>query len=111
MFLERPKCLLVAAFSLFSCFVFAKDGEGNGKKKTFDAAEVIFGHVLDAHEFHFFSFTGSDGKAHHATIPLPVMLYSPQRGFSVFMSSDFHHGEHDYNGYSLLTQEKIKEWI
>jgi len=79
------------------------------KKSVFDANEVIFGHVLDAHEFHFLSYKGSDGREHHATIPLPVILYSPQKGFDVFMSSKFHHGEQNYKGYELLTDEKIAE--
>jgi F-type H+-transporting ATPase subunit a len=103
---------LVAVFSLFSCFVFAQNGPGEGgktEKNSFNANEVIFGHVLDAHEFHFFSYEGSDGKEHAAVIPLPVILYSPQKGFSVFMSSKFHHGEQNYNGYSLITEEKLKE--
>ncbi len=106
------KCLLVAAFSLFSGFIFAQDqpGEtGKPKKATFNANEVIFGHVLDAHEFHFLSYKDGDGKEHAATIPLPVILYSPQRGVSGFMSSKFHHGEEDYKGYSILTEEKIHE--
>ena len=103
------KCLLVAVFSLFSTFIFAQEGGNEGEKKSFDAAKVIFGHVMDAHEFHFFSYEGSDGKEHHATIPLPVILYSPQKGFSFFMSSAFHHGEHDYKGYGLLTEEKIEK--
>ncbi len=104
------KCLLVAAFSLFSTFIFAQDGQQKEPKKLFDANEVIFGHIMDAHEFHFFSYKGNDGEEHHATIPLPVILYSPRRGFSMFMSSEFHHGKHNYSGYSLLTSEKIVEW-
>ncbi|HEX2683185.1 MAG TPA: F0F1 ATP synthase subunit A, partial [Ferruginibacter sp.] len=57
--------------------------------------------------FHFLSYKGSDGEMHHATIPLPVILYSPQKGFSCFMSSAFHHGEHVVDGYALLTNERI----
>lgn len=72
------------------------------EEKVFDANEVIFEHVLDAHEFHFLSYKGADGHEHHATIPLPVILYSPQKGFSVFMSSAFHHGEHEVDGYKLV---------
>lgn len=71
------------------------------EEKVFDANEVIFEHVLDAHEFHFLSYKGSDGHEHHATIPLPVILYSPQKGLSTFMSSAFHHGEHEVDGYRL----------
>jgi hypothetical protein len=51
------KCLLVAAFSLFSGFIFAQGQPGEARKpknESFNANEVIFGHVLDAHEFHFF---------------------------------------------------------
>lgn len=114
------KSLLVAGFSvfclLFSISVFAQDElhgtEPNVKeeeKKGFDANEVIFGHVLDAHEFHFFSYKGSDGKEHEAVIPLPVLLYSPQKGFSAFMFSAFHHGEHEVDGYKLITAHTIEE--
>jgi len=110
------KSFTVAVFSLFSLFIslpsFAKEGgdEPTGeKKKTFNAQEVIFGHILDAHEFHFFSYKGSDGEEHEASIPLPVILYSPQRGMSVFNFSKFHHGEEAYKGYKVLSTDKIKE--
>jgi F-type H+-transporting ATPase subunit a len=116
---KGAKCLLVAAFSLFSVFVFAQEkGEGDREienqseqnetkegTKKFDANEVIFGHVLDAHQFHFLSYTGSDNQLHHVGIPLPVILYSPQKGFSVFSSAKFHHGEHVHDGYLLVTAE------
>ncbi len=108
------KSLLVAVFSLcifFSSNVsFAQDHpvkETTKKEKIFDANEVIFGHIMDAHEFHFFSYKKADGSTFHATIPLPVIVYAKGKGFSFFMSSKFHHGEHDVNGYTLLTNEKI----
>ena len=110
------KSLLVAVFSLclglFSNPVFAQNEapkEPVKEKKIFDANEVIFGHIMDAHEFHFLSYKDGEGKEHHATIPLPVILYSKEKGFSCFMSSQFHHGEHNYDGYGLLTNEKIDE--
>jgi F-type H+-transporting ATPase subunit a len=104
------KSLLVAVFSLFYTLVFAQ-GEGDRQpKKLFDANEVIFGHIMDAHEFHFLSYKDDNGKDHHANIPLPVILYSSQRGLTTFMSSRFHHGHEDYKGYSLLTEEKITDW-
>jgi F-type H+-transporting ATPase subunit a len=110
------KSILVAVFSLslvfFSNVSFAQPEhkeEPAKKAKIFDANEVIFGHIMDAHEFHFLSYKGSDGEMHHATIPLPVILYSKEKGFSCFMSSAFHHGEHVVNGYALLTNERIDE--
>ena len=119
----RLKSLLVAAFSVFivtfSLPASAQDGhekdgqptEQHGepqKKKLFDANEVIFGHIMDAHEFHFMTY-GTKEKPKHVTIPLPVILYSPQRGLTTFMSSKFHHGHEDYKGYSILTEHKIAE--
>lgn len=72
------------------------------KKKGFDANKVIFGHVLDAHEFHFLDIVGDDGTTHPVSIPLPVILYSPGRGFDVFMSSKLEHGHAIYNGYKII---------
>jgi F-type H+-transporting ATPase subunit a len=105
------KSLLAAVFSVFllsfPVHSFGQEEGSNGKteqkeaKPLFDANEVIFAHVLDAHEFHFISWEGSDGKEHVLGIPLPVILYSPQRGLTGFLSSRFEHGEEAYNGYKL----------
>jgi F-type H+-transporting ATPase subunit a len=115
----RVKSLLVLVFSVFfvSLFapVFAQPGEeknekpGASKKEAFNAKEIIFGHVLDAKEFHFLNIKHKDGSIHPITIPLPVILYSPQRGLDVFMSSKFHHGEKAYKNYIILTDENIRE--
>jgi F-type H+-transporting ATPase subunit a len=126
----RLKSLLVAAFSLFfvtnSLLVSAQGGhdqhgqpteqhgqpaEQHGetaKPKLFDANEVIFGHIMDAHEFHFLSYGPKEHKK-HVTIPLPVILYSPQRGFTSFMSSKFHHGHSAYQDYMVLTEHNRAE--
>jgi F-type H+-transporting ATPase subunit a len=92
------KSLLAAVFSgillNFSTPAFAGGGEGEGGK--LNPADVIIEHISDGHEFHFFSVGDF-----HATIPLPVILYSPQRGLDVFMSSNFHHGHEAYKGYKL----------
>lgn len=113
------KSFTVAAFSIFLLFIsissFANGGGAENdstKKKSFDAQEVIFGHILDGHDFHFFDITHADGTKTPVGIPLPVILYSPQKGFDLFMSSKFHHGEHEYAGYRLLNAEyleKLKE--
>ena len=120
MTLKCVKSLLVAGFSflclLSSISIFAQgelpETEQSTKKeekKGFDANEVIFGHVLDAHEFHFFSFEGSDGEEHSAAIPLPVILYSPQKGVSAFMFSKFDEGKAEHDGYKLITTRVIEE--
>lgn len=105
MVVRRFKSFTVAAFSiflfLFSMPVWAGNGGGEkeGESKKFNAAEVIFGHVLNGHEFHFFNLS----------IPLPIILYSPQKGMSTFMSSRFHHGEEAHNGYMILNKHNMAE--
>ena len=109
------KSFLVATFSLFlitfSNQLLAQENlpkEENKtaetsieKKEGFNAQEVIFGHILDNHEYHFTSYKDAEGKEHHVSIPLPVIIYSQQKGFSFFSSSKFEHGEATYDGYKL----------
>ncbi len=102
--------VLVSGFFLMPFTVHAGGGhtDSTNKKNSFDANEVIFGHILNAHEFHFLDIT-KNGVRQPVTIPLPVILYSKQRGLSFFMSSKFHHGEEIYNGYRLCTDEYLQE--
>ena len=112
MFSKSTKALLVLVFSVLLLFsannVFAQD-DHKEKKQEFNAKELIFGHVLNSHDFHFLDIKHEDGTTAHIGIPLPVILYSSQKGFSVFMSSEFEHGHKAYNGYMLLTDESIEK--
>jgi F-type H+-transporting ATPase subunit a len=119
MTLVRVKCLLVAVFSFIFTSVLAqpdhqegggehgekKEEHGGKKKEGFNASEVIFGHVLNAHEFHFLDIGDKP-----ISIPLPIIIYSPDRGFTTFMSSAFEHGHKAHNGYAILTDHNIAEW-
>lgn len=83
--------ILLGLTVLFSFKGFASHPEEDGhheEKEPFNAVEFARGHVLDAHEIHFF------GEGESAfTAPLPIILYT-NNGLEVFMSSAFHHGEH-----------------
>jgi F-type H+-transporting ATPase subunit a len=67
-------------------------------------SSAILEHIADAHEFHFFTY-----HKKVVAIPLPVILYSKDKGWSVFMASRFEHGEQPYDGYRLLEEKYIKE--
>lgn len=100
--LNGLKSLLVACFSLFGVLISlpaAANEEVAGEK--LNPAKVIMEHIQDSHEFHFFTLKKADGSEFHATIPLPIILYSKERGLSVFSSSQFHHGHESYNGYKM----------
>lgn len=108
MTIRRMKYLLAVAFSIFMLFFcnisFAQENHPSEPAAHAEAAvhegaetpgQVIIHHVLDSHEFHFFTIGHK-----HVTLPLPVVLYSPQRGTSVFSSARFEETGM-YNGYKI----------
>jgi len=64
------------------------------EKEEFNAGKMIIKHIIDAHEWHIFTW-----KGHHVSIPLPVILID-KGNLVVFSSSHLHHGE-SYKGYKL----------
>lgn len=84
-------CLLLNPVASFAFQQPEKESEGK-----FNPGELIMEHISDNHSYHFFDWNG-----HPVAAPLPVIIYSPQRGLSTFMSSRFEHGEAAYNGYKL----------
>jgi F-type H+-transporting ATPase subunit a len=96
------KSLLVAVLGLF-CMSLSMTALANdhGAEEKLDPAKLIMEHIQDAHDFHFFTLQKKDGSEFHATVPLPVIIYSKSKGLSVFSSAQFHHGHAAYNGYRL----------
>jgi len=106
--------LLVLGFTLFGASFIASGQPGSSNAPTvqseatppgkegnkLDVAKVIFGHIADAHEWHLFTVTHPDGEPTHVSLPLPVILYHPQKGFSFFSSSRIADGQ-SYEGYHL----------
>src|SRR5690349_5296069 len=110
---KTMKFFLVAGFSIFlsifSNHLFAQDSGGNAaenkqESEKINPSKIILEHVSDAHEFHFATIGDKP-----LTIPLPIILYSPQKGFSTFMSSKFGHGHAAYDGYVLMSEDYIEE--
>lgn len=76
------------------------------EEKGFNASEVIFGHIRDSHYWHLF-----DINEHPVSLPLPVIIYHPEKGMEFFSASKFHHGHESYNGYYIDHSVKMKEKI
>ncbi len=64
----------------------------------FDPGSFIFDHIGDAYDWHLF-----DIGDRHYSIPLPVILYSREKGLDIFMSHRFNHGYNIYRGYKIMT--------
>jgi F-type H+-transporting ATPase subunit a len=95
------KSLLVTGFSVFllgfCSTAFAQDTAQNKAAGTqFEPGKVLMEHILDAHEFHFLTVGEQE-----VVLPLPIIIYSPEKGVDAFMSSRFEHGKSSYDGYKL----------
>jgi len=84
---------LLAAFLLCPASL-ARAQHESGEDEKFNPGTFILDHIGDAYEWHILTWNGS-----HVSIPLPVILYSKQSGFHAFMSTGFHHGDH--NGFRI----------
>ena len=136
MYLKRLFPLLILVFGLSGSSIssFAQTEETHAieavagheagheeKKEGINITELVFGHVSDSHEWHFFSLHGADGHETEVVIPLPVIIYQPSKGLQVFSYSKFHHGgwykdadgnnisHTTYNG--LYVEKNMKEKI
>lgn len=75
----------------------------HGSEAGFDVKDMILEHLGDAYEWHITTINGN-----HISIPLPVIVYSENSGFNVFLSSRFHHGHDAYNGFYIAHDGKYK---
>ena len=77
--------LLVFILLLCSASAFANE-EKHEEKGPFNLKEMIFSHVLDSYNWHLLSV----GEKHYS-IPLPIIVKSPERGWFVFSSARLDH--------------------
>ena len=112
-FFNSKKISFIAIFAVLTTFSAAQAAnstttaaasvshETHGEEE-FKPTEVIMEHIGDSHDWHIVG---------HYSVPLPVILYT-DKGFEFFLSSQFHHGEHDYQGkhytYRLVDKKKIQ---
>lgn len=61
----------------------------------FNFGDMILHHVMDDYQWHFF-----DINDFHATLYLPIIVYSKENGLAVFSSKKLSHGQ-EYKGYKL----------
>lgn len=94
--------LLALSLLLSACMlVFTNPAQAAGSEG--DKTSFIMHHVKDSHEWHFATFGHT-----HVTLPLPVIVYSGDRGLDVFMSTNFQNHdthafgeEYAYEGYFI----------
>ena len=104
--------LLAAGIIIFLMMQVLATDHGQAKKVThgdetweeiiqeeeFKAGDMIIEHIIDAHDWHILTYGDF-----HLTIPLPIILWF-DGGLHLFLSSKFHHGHDDYNGFGLANE-------
>jgi F-type H+-transporting ATPase subunit a len=73
---------------LLSAFLFGVNAPSHAAGSEEDKTSFIMHHVVDSHEWHFATFGNT-----HVTLPLPVIVYSADRGLEFFMSTNFQNHE------------------
>ena len=76
-----------------------KESEPTEAHEKFNAGKFIVDHVLDKYEWNLWG-----PHENPTSIPLPVILYSKEKGLDVFSASHLRH-EEVYHGYKLVTTE------
>jgi F-type H+-transporting ATPase subunit a len=71
------------------------------RSEGFNPGKFVIEHVSDAYEWHIATFGETE-----ISVPLPIILYSPDEGWNFFMSSRFHHGHETYNGFRIEHEGK-----
>jgi len=99
LFTAKTAFLALFFVVLFSFSGFTKTTQEEHSSEGAEEAninEVILEHVMDDHQWHF---------ADDIVLPLPVIVYSSEKGLDIFSSSHFyneHHQAVEYNGYQLV---------
>lgn len=92
----RISCITVLLSLLLGCTVPAF--AGNEGQPAIDVQEIVFSHIQDAYTWHITEWNGKE-----ISIPLPIIVRSPERGWSVFSSARLHKGE-SYLNYSIAQE-------
>ncbi len=87
--------LVFSSFCKLSVFANDKTNQNideSAQKSEVNITEVIFDHILDAHEWHVMTLREGQENEKHIVVPLPVILWDNGQ-LVFFMSSRFHHAE------------------
>lgn len=92
----------ITLFALFSLSSAASRPTQTGEaaaqslEEEFNAGDFVMDHVSDAHEWHILTVGHT-----HISVPLPIILYSKNSGWHIFLSSRFQHGTASWKNFRI----------
>lgn len=88
---------------LLLCIVCSPiDAEEKQESPKVDVPTIVFGHIKDSYEWHI-----TDWGETEIAIPLPIIVYSSEKGWNVFLSSRLAE-HHSYNGFYIAPEGKYE---
>lgn len=91
-----PRILLIILLSIIYNCNPGNAADNPDEEKKFDPGTFIFDHIADAYDWHLFNINGR-----HYSVPLPVILYTREKGLNIFLSNKFDHGHDSYRGFRI----------
>lgn len=73
------------------------------EEEEFNPGEFMLEHAEDAYDWHILSIGDQQ-----ISIPLPIILYTPESGLKVFFSTKFNHGHSAYAGFMIAPDGENK---
>jgi F-type H+-transporting ATPase subunit a len=71
------------------------------EKEQFSPGTFILEHIADAYSWHILTIPREGEEKLDIALPLPVIVYSKEKGWNFFMSSRFEHGHAEHNGFFI----------
>jgi F-type H+-transporting ATPase subunit a len=110
---NRKNLLLVILLMCLGSAVQASGEEGqpadsSAKPEKFNPGPFIVNHISDAYSWHILDFRKKNGEEVPVAIPLPIIVYSQEKGLNIFLSSRFEHGHAAYKGFHIAHEGKHK---
>ncbi len=104
----KLKLLFLTLFFFSFSFTFAQEkdtidnGHNDSTNDKLNVGDFIIEHVSDSYEWHITTI----GET-HISIPLPVILYSKEKGWVFFMSNKLHNDNHSYKNFFINHKDGI----
>ena len=94
---------------------FSFNGAKAASSEEVDVQNIVFSHIQDSYTWHITEWGETE-----IAIPLPVIVWSEDKGLDIFLSSQLHEGQ-TYHGYQIaeegdyagkiVTQNAKGEWV
>ena len=115
--LSRLKLVAVLLVTILTFNISSVKASNNeSQEEPIDVHEIVMGHMNDAYEWHIITLGDTE-----ISLPLPVIVYSSDKGWNVFLSNKLYKDPGEYKGFTIapkgseyegkLVENIDNEWV